>query len=154
MNVAFAREPLRDRLWDEALPLLVAHWREIAHYQDIPLDPDQAIYQSAADAGILRCYTVRRDASDRGELMGYAIFFVRPNPHYCSSLQAVQDVLYISPSARGTTGYRFIRWCDEQLRAEGVQAVYHHVKAAHNFGRMLERLGYECVDLIYARRLD
>jgi hypothetical protein len=51
-------------------------------------------------------------------------------------------------------GGRFIKWCDEQLRAEGVAVVYHHIKAAHNFGPMLERFGYELVDLIYSRRLN
>ena len=51
-------------------------------------------------------------------------------------------------------GERFIRYCDEQLRAQGVQAVYHHVKAKQSFGPTLTRQGYELVDLIYAKRLD
>lgn len=144
------REPLTDALWDEAMPLLEAHWREIAHFPDIPLDPDRAVYAACEAAGILRCFTVRSD----GALAGYALFTVRRNPHYRSSMQASQDVIYIAPTARGGAGYRFIRWCDEQLAAEGIQVVYHHIKAAHNFGPMLERMGYELVDLIYAKRLD
>jgi len=134
----------------ELEPLLYAHWREIAHYQDIVLNPDWDHYIAGDENGLLRCFTARDEEED---LVGYAIFWVRPNAHYKDSLQAAQDVLFIHPTRRGF-GAKFILWCDDQLAAEGVQAVYHHVKAAHDFGSMLERFGYEVVDLIYARRLD
>jgi hypothetical protein len=49
--------------------------------------------------------------------------------------------------------YQFIKWVDEQLKAEGVQVVYAHVKSAFNFGSMLRRLGYQDHDVTYARRL-
>lgn len=148
-RVEFARESLTDALWAEAMPLLVAHKDEIAHYADIPLEPDVAMYAAVDAAGALRCFTARR----HGALVGYCLFFVRPNPHYASSLQAVQDVLYLDPSRRGMTGYRFIRWCDEQLAAEGVQVVYHHLKAKHDHAALMHALGYEVVDYIYAKRL-
>jgi hypothetical protein len=149
-SIRFAREALTDALLAEFTPLLQQHWREIAHYPDIPLNPDYETYRAAESAGILRVYTVR----DGSACVGYALFFVRNNPHYTGSLQAVQDVLYLHPSQRGGNGYRFIAWCDIQLQREGVQAVYHHSKAAHNFGALLNRQGYELVDLIYAKRLD
>lgn len=133
------------------MPLLAAHWREIAHYVDIPLNPDRAVYDASQSAGILHFYTAR---DDENTLVGYASFFVRPNPHYAQSIQAAQDVIYVAPWARGKTGARFIQWIDSQLTDAGVQAVYHHVKAAHDFGPLLERMGYELVDKIYARRLD
>jgi hypothetical protein len=172
--IHFAREPLTDALWAEAMPLLQAHKDEIAHYPDLKLEPDIALYQANDAAGVLRCFTARmagvfsvtpaRKLND-GEsfewcesvanpLVGYALYFVRANPHYKSSVQAVQDVIYLDPSVRGGTGYKFIAWCDAQLASEGVQAVYHHVKAAHDFGKLLQRQGYELVDLIYAKRLD
>ena len=150
MSLTCQRELLTDRLWDEAMPLLIAHWKEIAHYPDIPLDPDRDQYLVLEDAGVIRCFTARDD----GKLVGYAVFFVRPALHYASSVQAYQDVLYLDPSVRGGTGYRFIRFCDEQLAKSAIQVVYHHVKQRHNFGPLLERLGYELVDLIFARRLD
>ncbi len=151
MSVVFARETLTDALWAEALPLLQKHWREVAHFQDIPLDPDRERYDAIDRSGLQRFYTARASG---GLLIGYASFVVAANLHYQTSVQAVQDVVYIHPDFRGGTGYRFIAWCDEQLKAEGVQAVYHHVKAAHNFGPLLERQGYDLVDLIYAKRLD
>jgi hypothetical protein len=146
----FRRETLDGALWAEIMPLLERHWIEVAHYSDIPLHVDVNAYAMAEANGFLRVYTIRDDAT----LVGYAAFFVRPNPHYASSLQAVQDVIYLHPDYRGGTGARFIAWCDAQLREQGVQAVYHHVKQAHNWGPMLERMGYELVDLIFAKRLD
>lgn len=135
----------------EMQPLLEKHWEEIAHFKDIPLEPDFELYKQLDMAGILRVFTARDEADNK--MVGYAVFFVKKNPHYSSSLQAVQDVLFIDPSRRGTGG-RFIAWCDRELQTEGVQAVYHHVKQEHNFGPLLERFGYKCVDLIYTRRLD
>ena len=147
----YQRESFNDSLRHEIRWLLQDHWREVGHYQDIPLCPDWTHYENAHRAGILYIFTARDSAT--WNLVGYAVFFVRPNPHYKTSWQAAQDILFIHPDYRGQGG-RFIAWCDAQLAAELVQAVYHHVKVAHNFGPLLERMGYELVDLVYARRLD
>lgn len=69
------------------------------------------------------------------------------------SKQAVQDVVFIHPEFRGF-GKKFFIYCDDVLKNQKVQVVYHHIKAAHNFGAMLESIGYKLVDLIYAKRLD
>lgn len=136
---------------DEIKPLLEAHWLEIAHYQDIPVKCDYGSYLKLEANGLLRIYTVRNS-----NLIGYAIFVVAKSLHYNDSLQARQDVLYLAPEfRRGRIGIRFIDWCDEQLKAEGVQVVYHHVKdAAPALGILLARRGYTLVDHIYAKRLD
>lgn len=101
--------------------------------------------------GNLRVYSAR--SGEKNLLVGYAVFFVRHNMHYADSLQATQDILFVQKEFRGRGG-EFIAWCDYQLKKEGVQAVYQHVKAKHNFGKLLERMGYELVDLIYTKRLD
>lgn len=152
VQVKFAREPLTPGLLDELAPLNEAHWEEIAHWKDIKLKVDRAKYLQMEAAGVVRTYTVRDEAS---KLVGYAVFFLVYNPHYADSYQANQDVIFLAPELRGRfLGARFIDWCDTQLRGEGAQVSYHHIKAAHNFGPLLEKLGYELVDLIYARRLD
>ena len=133
---------------DEIKPLLLKHWEEIAHFKDVPLDPDWDFYQKSP---AVRVFTARNE----GQLIGYGVFFVAPNKHYKQSIQAVQDILFLLPEYRGgRNGYRLIKFCDEQLKAEGAQAIYHHVKTAHDFGPLLTALGYELVDLIYAKRLD
>lgn len=148
----YQREITTPAFCDELKPLLEKHYLEIAHYQDIPLNPNFDQYLKLEEIGMLRCFTCR---SDDGKLLGYAIFFVKHNLHYQSSLQAVQDIIFIDPSCRNAGfGAKFITFCDDKLKAESVQAVYHHVKEAHNFGPLLERIGYKLVDLIYARRLD
>ena len=131
---------------DESKSLLKEHWQEIAHYKDIPLDPDYDQYIQLEKLGVTRCF-VARDNS--GAMVGYAVYFVRPNLHYKSSLQAVQDIIFIRKENRGKGGI-FILWIDKQLKSEGVQVTYHHVKKAHNFGQMLEKFNYELVDYIYA----
>lgn len=150
MNVTFKRETANSELFHELMPLLEKHYHEIAHYKDIPLDPDFEQYEKLEQIDALRAFIAR---DDLGVMVGYAVYFIRHNIHYRSSKQALQDILFIDPERRGF-GAKFILWCDKQLRAEGVQITYHHVKAAHNFGAMLERLGYRLVDLIYTRRLD
>ena len=146
-GMIFQRESVT-KVIDEIKPLLEMHWREIAHYQDIELNPDWEFYLSVPS---VRVYTARMD----GELIGYGVFFIGPNRHYKQSVQAVQDILFVHPSHRGgRTGYKLLAFCDSEAKAEGAQAIYHHVKAVHDFGPLLKRLGYETVDLIYARRLD
>lgn len=163
-GVAMQRETMTHELMSEALPLLSAHWAEVAHYQDIPLNVDVGMYLAAEAAGNVRCYTVRKSVTvcvpalefcdtDSQMLVGYAVYFVRSNPHYKQSIQASQDVLFIHPDSRGI-GREFLEWTHDELRREGVQACYQHVKVAHNFGPLLKRMGYECVDLIFAKRLD
>lgn len=147
----YQRESL-DQVRAEVEPLLYAHWQEISSYPDIPLDPDWSIYERAQELNRLRFFTARAERV----LAGYAVYFLGHNPHYRGSLQARQDILYLSPEyRRGGAGLRLVRYADEQLAEEGVQVVYQHVKLAHPaLGRLLERVGYEPVETLYARRLD
>lgn len=134
----------------EGFELLKEHYKEIARYHDIELDLDHELYLALDNAKILRVFTAR---DENKSLIGYAVFFVRKNMHYKNSLQAVQDIIFIKKDRRGF-GQKFILFCDSELKKRGVQVVYHHVKTKHNFGPMLERNGYELIDLIYGRRLD
>jgi GNAT superfamily N-acetyltransferase len=144
----YGREQMSDVL-AEIKPLLEKHWQEIAHYQDIPLDPYWQGYKDAETAGKLRIFTVREDSA----LVGYAVFFIG-NLHYKSTPMATQDILFLLPEHRNRkVGAGLIQYCDDQLRAEGCKVTYHHVKRAHDFSPLLEALGYEAVDTVYGRRL-
>lgn len=147
--VTFQKERVTD-CFEEAFPLLLAHWAEVAHFKDIPLKPDWTLYAEVEAKGALRTYTIR----ESGKLVGYAVFFVRTNAHYADSVQAVQDIVYLDPDMRApTTGIRFLAWCDEQLQAEGIEAVYHHVKRSRDFGPILRYLGYENIETVWVKRL-
>lgn len=143
----FQLEKAQD-VFEEMQPLLQLHYEEIAHYKDIELKPDKEFYFNAEDQGRLRVFTVRDD----NILVGYSVYFLKHNPHYKDSLQASQDVVFIRKDKRGQ-GREFVKWCDEQLKEMGVDVVYHHVKAAFNWGPMLEKQGYKLIDHIYGKRL-
>lgn len=147
----FKRERAQD-VWQEMMPLMQKHWEEIAHYKDIPLDPDLETYFKMEDAGILRVFTAREDD---GKLVGYAVYFIKHNLHYKSSLQALQDIIYVDPSKRGIFSPKFILWTEMQLASYGVQVVCQHIKVAtpHTI-EFFHKLGYSDIDLILGKRLD
>jgi len=147
-DISFQKESMKV-LFSEAGDLIKKHYDEIAHYQDIPLKIDEETYSKIEESGNLKCFTARLD----GKIIGYSIFMLKRNIRYLTSIQALQDVIFIDPEKRGF-GMKFIKWCDDELRKLGVQVVYHHVKANHNFGPGLERMGYELIDHIYGKRLD
>ena len=137
--------------FSEALPLLQAHWDEVANYQDIKLDPDFEVYAMLEETGKLKTYTARN--AER-KLIGYFVAFVSHHPHHRKSLQANLDIIFILPEYRGGTGRKFISWCENQLRDEGVQVVYQHLKIAHDKAALMQKLGYEAIDKVYGKRLD
>jgi GNAT superfamily N-acetyltransferase len=146
----YQREKVTDSLIDEIRPLLSLHWKEVGH-EDVALDPDFEAYGRCEEAGLIRVFTARNDA---GLLVGYCIFFVRPHLHHKRSLQASQDLLYLDLSYRGLKhGGELIAFCDEALAKEGVEVVYQHSKVQHDFGPLLEKLGYKKSETIYRKRL-
>lgn len=138
-------------IWHELQPLLEQHFEEISANPDIPLEVEYAKYEAMENAGSFILFTARED----GALIGYAAYFIAGNLHYSSSKQATQDVLFLRKDKRkGFAGIKLIKFADKVLAENGVQVVYHHVKVAHNFGLILERMGYNKVEYIYSKRLD
>jgi GNAT superfamily N-acetyltransferase len=152
MTAVYARESF-DVFWPAAQRLIEKHFQEIAAYPDIPLNPDRDFYDRCEVLGSLRIYTARLEHS--GWLVGYAVFFVNPNPHYASSLQATADVVYLDPAWRGGgMGTQLIAYSELQLQEESVEVIYHHVKADHlTLALILERRGYEVMDIVMALRV-
>lgn len=150
-HVDLARETIAQS-YEEAMPLLLKHYTEIAQHQDIALNVDVEMYRRIEEAGMLRIYTARRFS----KLVGYATFIIGSNGHYKDSLQAKQDVFYVDPSHRGIfIGPKLIGYADAMLTVDGIQVVYHHQKLAHpTLGVLLAREGYEHVENIWGKRLD
>lgn len=150
-SATYTRESLAQVRASGIEALLQSHYLEIAHFPDIPLDVDWSKYEAAEARGTLRAFIARVN----GEMVGYMALLVDFNPHYKGSLQAVQDVLYIEPRWRGGwLAYRLLHYAHLALLAEGVQVIYQHIKAAHDHSRLLHKLDYQLVDLIFAKRLD
>ncbi len=126
---------------NEIVPLFTNHWKEIANHQGvIPLDPDFDKYQNVEDNNMLRIYTARDD----GKLIGYFISFVSPHMHYKSTIYALNDIMYIDPSYRGSTvGFRLIKGAMVDLKSNcGVDKLVIHMKVTHEFRKLLTKLGF------------
>jgi GNAT superfamily N-acetyltransferase len=144
-------EELLSGLWVEMRPLLEAHWA-----RDLALQGHRA---RAGRGGLRRppragcCALLHRCRAARAP--GRLRDLLPAAEHALPPLAAGrQDVLFLHPDyRRGMAGVTLIRVAETRLRAEGVQVIYHHVKRTNRVGELLERLGYEHVD-VYAKRLD
>jgi hypothetical protein len=149
-TIVFAREHFSMAFVTEMIPLIIEHFKEIARFKDIPLEPSLKHYDIAEKSGMLRVYTARQ----AGVLTAYSVFNVYDHPHYTGSIQAHEELLYLDPTKRkGSLGDRFIKFCDDQLEQEGVQAIYHTVTVERDFSPLLVRRGYTLCDKVYARRI-
>jgi GNAT superfamily N-acetyltransferase len=166
MTVSFQEERLAD-VRDEALPLLRRHWDEIALDKDtVPLEPDWERYARLEELGVFKVMTARRSgashgisdpvaggraATPRGELVGYASFFVFPNIHYKSLVVADGDIFWVAPEHRDGTGYRLLKAAEAMLVASGVRKIVNKTKLGHDAGPVFERLGYRAIERVYAK---
>lgn len=146
----FKEETLTESILEEAKPLLEKHWSEISFYKDIELNPDYELYLKMQSLGMIRCYSAR---IDEGKMIGYAVYFIKRNPHYKQSLVAAEDIIFFDPEYRGR-GMLFIKWCDQELKNLGVQIVTHHVKVQFDWSKALIRDGYDWQDKVLSKRLD
>lgn len=144
MLIECQREAFSRELVAEVAPLLEAHYREIAWMQDkIPLDPDYEKYEAGSANGSIRIFTARQ----RGELIGYAVFFVMQHLHYKTTKWSMNDVLYVAEGRRGyAAGSKLISFAEEELRADGVKVIALHIKDVQDWGPLAKRKGFERVE--------
>ena len=149
-DVAFQVERVTDIL-DEVKPLLEMHWREIALYQDqFPLNPDYEKYKSLDAAGVVHIVTARIG----GELIGYYISFIMPHMHYRDCIVAMNDILFLKKEYRqGRTGMKLIAFAEQDLKRTGVKRIMMHVKTTHDFGQLLERMGFTNTERTFEKLL-
>ena len=147
--VDFSKEDFSLDLFTEIKPLIQKHYQEISLYQDILLEPNLPMYKVMDENKYARIYTARAQS----KLVGYQLFCVGRHSHF-DVLCAHQDSLYLTKEYRkGMIGYNFLKWCDEQLRQDGVKIIQQSVSINHDFSPLLCRLGYEPHDVLYVRRL-
>lgn len=153
----FKREEYSERLVTEIMPLLKAHYEETADKFYGPFDPSIETYEMLSNGGNLRIFTVRHfdDVAGVSVLCGYQIFFISKHHHSKNLVQATQDILYLVPEFRkGFNGYKFVRWCSDQLKEEGVHVVHQIIPVKNGLGRMMAHMGYQIEDVIYSRSLQ
>jgi GNAT superfamily N-acetyltransferase len=149
-GVKIARESFASVI-EEGKPFLQEHWEELATYSDIPLDPDYEAYEALDKQGLLWIYIVRL----RGEIVGYAPYFVRHHLHYRKHIFATNDIIIVRKPYRnygiGTALFDFI---EDDMRVQGVAVVHHSTKLTHpELAMLLKSRGHEEVDHGFALRL-
>lgn len=146
----YQKERLPD-IKDELAPLLSLHWEEIARHRDeIKLNVDWATYLELDALGILHITTARCD----GRLIGYVINFVTPHLHYRDWVMANNDILFVHPDYRkGRVFLKLLNYTEQLLADRGVKNLYIHMKTAHDFSPILERLGYTEIERNFEKQL-
>lgn len=136
---------------DELKPILFEHWGELALYSDIALDPEFELYETLQKNGMLAFYSVRRG----GELVGYAIFFIRKSPHYRTTLWAVSDIVLIrKPFRNFGVGTKLFDFIENDLRKQGVKVMHVMTKASHpELGQLMRKRGYMNSEINFSHRL-
>jgi hypothetical protein len=147
-DITYQVEPLVGIL-EELKPILQAHWEEIALYKDkIPLDPDYDKYLELNESGAIRVVTAR----DGEKLIGYFISTIQPHLHYQQDIYAINDILYLDETYRGSdTALGLFMFAEEDLKALGVSVMIISMKVAKPFDALCEALGHTCVERTYSK---
>jgi GNAT superfamily N-acetyltransferase len=151
MTVTYVTETYLEFIAD-ARDLLPLHHKELGPYQDaMPLVPDYAFYERAASIGMVRFYTARQ----YGQLLGYAIYFVKPNPHYSTTSWAVSDIVWVHPEHRNAgVGNGLFEFVEIDMRKNGIFVLHTTAKEAHKpLQKLLLSRGHKLVELGFQLRL-
>lgn len=146
--ITYHKEKLCD-IKEEIAPLLVEHYKEIAMYKDkVQLAPDWEKYDMMDKADILKIVTVR----DNGELVGYYLSMVIPNPHYSRDLFAVNDIVLIKPEYRNAkVGVGLFQYVEAWMKDLGVSVMTVHMKTFLPFDKLCEGLGWDYAERLYTK---
>ena len=146
----FSEETLCQFL-DEAGPLLIDHWENIALNKDtIALDPLWDTYRKLEETGSLKIITARQEK----KLVGYAAYVISPSLHYSDQIIADADVFWLDPDYRkGMAGMRLFKHAEKVLKSYGVTRVLNKVKIHFDVGKVFERMGYDPIERVYSKSL-
>jgi len=149
-KVTYQRERVRN-MWNEALPLLREHYKEVGLYNDkVLFDPDVEKYEMLDDMDILYIVTAR----DEEKLVGYYACFIQPNLHYKQTLASTADVFYVHPEYRkGFVGIKLLKEAEEHMRDLGVDVMTLAFKTYSPLDPLLERLGWDYTERFYSKYL-
>ena len=150
---SFSRVPIGG-IVDQLQALAVREYEEVGQKDLASLSVDWARYRELDAAGKLATFIAKRGSGQAGVIVGYAVFIVQTHIHYRDSLVAANSAVYMAPEARaGRVVLKLLRYAEIGLEAQGVRKIYYHVKRERDFGRLLDHLGYEDVERMYAKVL-
>lgn len=145
----FQREIFTEQLGNEAEELIGIHHAEVSgEIADFPARVPYDKYGDFEQLGLLRVFTARHES----RLVGYNVFaFIEHHQHGVNF--ASHDTLFLHKEFRkGTTGIKFLKWCDEQLKNDGALFVTQHSSVSLDLEKLLLRMGYKLAEKIYLKR--
>ena len=150
MSYAFSRVPI-GTVVDQLQRLAEREYEEVGQKDLDALNVDWARYRELDAAGKIATFIARRERA----IVGYAVFVVQTHIHYQDALVAANSAVYVAPEARaGRVVLKLLRYAEIGLKAQGVKKVYYHVKREKDFGRLLEHLGYQDAERMFAKVLS
>ena len=150
MAVEIKQTTLSRGIIEEMGPLLDAHFMDTEKDRYAGVDGDWLAYQNLQDRGMFYFYTLRVD----GVLAGYVGYLLSPSLHHKAVLGALCDLIYVAPIFRGKMfASKMMRIAEKDMKELGAQEIMQSVKVAHDFGPILERLGYEMIEHVYSKRI-
>jgi GNAT superfamily N-acetyltransferase len=150
-NIQFAVETYA-QVAEDIKPLIERQWRELALFEDVPLDPDWGLYRTLSISGFLIIFTAR----DEGRLIGYALYFMRAHHHYKSTSWAQCDIIWIDPECRRRSiGTQLFDFVEATLRDRGVVVIQHETKSAHpELAHLLHARDYAPIATMFTKKLS
>lgn len=149
MPLSFQIEPSA-KWYDEAKPLIYAHWQELGLDTDLEGDIDIHALTILEETGQCSLITARKD----GELIGYLLAFHRPHLHYKSSPPVfIVDMYYISPPYRSGAGVRLFMFMQDYAKRIGCIKIYLSCKVHEDHSKIFEALGFKLSDYAFVKRI-
>lgn len=138
-------------MWDDMQGLLFEHWQEVAHNKEsVPLSPDRARYEAMERDGKLLAIACRED----GKMIGYSVFIVYYNLHYCTTLVGISDVIFVTKSRRNSrAGLMLKRESENRLRDMGVVQIVWRIKPENDWSNILLHDDYELLETSFSKLL-
>ncbi len=136
---------------EEGKRILPEHKEELAIYQDIPLNPDYEVYETLARKGMMALYTVRVG----GEMVGYAVYFVRKHHHYKDHVWAISDIILVrKPYRNFGFGNALFAFIEQDLKAIGADVMHTMTKSMHKeLAYLLQMRKHDPAEVCFSKRL-
>lgn len=135
---------------EEAWPLLMEHWKELATNKEIMIpNPNIEKYMELEDNGGI--FTI--GAFDDDKLIGYSSNYIQSNMHYGNMIVCQNDVLYVDSQYRGRVGLKLIQMTEDAGKSVGAHVVLWHAKQNTELDQLMKRRKYGVQDIIYMKEL-
>jgi ribosomal protein S18 acetylase RimI-like enzyme len=157
MEPVYGIEDLKKTLADPRLrDLILEQHEELTVFRGLPVSINAGWMLELEAKGAFKVFSVRVGK----QLVGYVPFYLMPHPHHSTSIVATVDNFYLDPAYRSGTGIglEMFRRAFTAMEECGARAIVIHRKnhkaaVGSDIGKFFERLGFEPIEILYARSI-